>query len=521
MKFETEYKDINFLTGENKNGIKEKNLSNYPVMKGLTKIQMLNVETGEVEREVISENLIKDTFYSMVTNFMRAPFTNLGMHDGESYYLMNWCVYPQWIYLLNDPEEPVETVNEKDSYGETIGYSSWYSAYSNTGEYLRGTVVPNLCCSFPDVTNQRNIYRMVFEFPQYCANGTFNKIQIRSRSSMYHTNPEYSRYNRGERVRGQFKGIQGEASPSIYMSSVHNGWFYWMDKNDVYNKNSETKVYKANLSKLTGVISEDTITSEEITEVCRVDLSSTNPYILADQPEPGFSIVDDTTAFLTFSEANGFLSVKEIDLITGAISDFGTSPYAIRGYYTGGNNYNYNRHHQASLSPDGTKIVLMATGYRDYNGGSFRIYNVADGALLYNGDRFNSTVTDTYGYHINFVDNNTILWISDNMRKVMKLNAECTAISKIFDMSGDIAYRSTYYNGLWDRGLQRFFAWDKTVYTTINLDGSSIFTENALPMPITKTDQQIMRVQYDFIVPWLDKTVIYDHVDYEDLAATV
>jgi archaellin len=521
MKINTIFTDKNLITGEIETGIKEKAISNRPVMKGITTIKMINPKTGDTERELVSENLIKDAYYNMYKMMLRTPFTNIGSNGFNNSTYRNVYDFkyiasvPYTLYLLNDNETPIETPKQKSEQGSTVAWATWYDTFSNTSEYVRGTVVPALCCSFSDVANKRNVYRSVFEFPQHCGNGTFNKIQVRTKGDLYYPDTDGSYNDAGER-RNRFTGMYSVDGyqTTHHASDVYNGHIYWLNHNDVMNKNIETKIYKADISKLKGVITGGGLTSSEITELCTIDLSEID-VVVSDRTKAGFSMYDENTAILVYRNGTSTVVVKTINLITGIIEDLGIGTYDFKDAR---DNYSTN---SVSLSPDGTKLAIAGYGSTYYDSGyhsSYRIYDLS-GNILLNKDRVGNGSSSYSEYcKISFVDDTHLVFNTYYYKNLVELSSDSTSVINIFALNSGVTFAANDGYVFWDKVIKRAFSFNKNTYYTLILNPSStVLCENELIIPIEKTDTQIMRLQYDFIVPWNEKAVIYDKLDYDDI----
>ena len=152
----------NFKDGTIEEHIKYKPMTGY---RGRTTIQLFNAETGELEQEVMSENVInnwiaKDSFDA---NFRgQVNRTKTGLFADPFTYL-----------LLSDAAVP-ESADAKELVGRMI---AWASRQTYSGSAInRGTL--NTAESWYDnrTTAGKTQAHLVFDFPTHAANGTIRTI---------------------------------------------------------------------------------------------------------------------------------------------------------------------------------------------------------------------------------------------------------------------------------------------------------------------------------------------------------
>lgn len=152
----------NFKDGTIEEHIKYKPMTGY---RGRTTIQLFNAETGELEQEVMSENVInnwiaKDSFDA---NFRgQVNQTKTGLFADPFYYL-----------LLSNAAVP-ESASAKEIVGDMIAYSA-RSTYSGSA-INRGTLNTAESWYSNRTTAGKTTAHLVFDFPTHAANGTIRTI---------------------------------------------------------------------------------------------------------------------------------------------------------------------------------------------------------------------------------------------------------------------------------------------------------------------------------------------------------
>lgn len=152
----------NFKDGTIEEHIKYKPMTGY---RGRTTVQLFNAETGELEQEVMSENVInnwiaKDSFDA---NFRgQVNGTKTGLFADPFYYL-----------LLSDAAVP-ESADARELVGRMYGWSS-RDVYSGSA-INRGTLNTSESWYSNRTTAGKTQAHLVFDFPTQAANGTIRTI---------------------------------------------------------------------------------------------------------------------------------------------------------------------------------------------------------------------------------------------------------------------------------------------------------------------------------------------------------
>lgn len=152
----------NFRDGTISEHVKMKPMTGY---RGRTTVQLFNAETGEIEQEVMSENVInnwiaKDSFDA---NFR-------GEVNGQKNSLF---AKPFTYLLLSDATVP-ENADAKELVGRMCGYSA-RDTYSGTA-INRGTLNTAESWYSNRSTAGKTTAHLVFDFPTHAANGTIRTI---------------------------------------------------------------------------------------------------------------------------------------------------------------------------------------------------------------------------------------------------------------------------------------------------------------------------------------------------------
>lgn len=152
----------NFKDGTIEEHIKYKPMTGY---RGRTTIQLFNAETGELEQEVMSENVInnwiaKDSFDANFRGQVNQIKTSL--FASPFYYL-----------LLSNAAVP-ESASAKEIVGDMIAYSA-RSTYSGSA-INRGTLNTAESWYSNRTTAGKTTAHLVFDFPTHAANGTIRTI---------------------------------------------------------------------------------------------------------------------------------------------------------------------------------------------------------------------------------------------------------------------------------------------------------------------------------------------------------
>lgn len=135
-----------------------------PIIKGVAKLQLTNVETGEVDVDVRSENLVMDWVGKTAYNY--GVFSRASLLSGNIYDLFTT------IHLTNWTEE--EKPNTPCMLGVRRGYANRSEEYAGTST-MQGTINNKESRTY---FNQDGKYVMsfVFDFPTHACNGTFQSI---------------------------------------------------------------------------------------------------------------------------------------------------------------------------------------------------------------------------------------------------------------------------------------------------------------------------------------------------------
>ena len=142
--------------------------------KGIATMQLTNVETGEVDYEVRSENIIMDFIGKNAYNY--AFFTRMSGLDGGTLYPFDS------IHLTNWNED--EKANTPCFLGVRRGWAHRTDGYVGT-DTLRGTI--NSAETRTYVNNDgKYVMSFVFDWPTHAANGTFNSILWTSSTTPNH-----------------------------------------------------------------------------------------------------------------------------------------------------------------------------------------------------------------------------------------------------------------------------------------------------------------------------------------------
>lgn len=135
--------------------------------KGVATLQLTNVETGEIDVEVRSENIVMDWIAKQAFNAAYAGSFNI---NGLSYSLTN----PFENILLTTWTEP-EKANTPTILGTIRGWANRTSEYAGTDK-TRGTI-NKAETTYTTNSDGKSVMSMVFDFPTHACNGTFQSIQ--------------------------------------------------------------------------------------------------------------------------------------------------------------------------------------------------------------------------------------------------------------------------------------------------------------------------------------------------------
>lgn len=152
----------NFKDGTITEHVKMKPMTGY---RGRTTVQLFNAETGEIEQEVMSENVInnwiaKDAFDAAFRGRVNGHKTNLFAN-------------PFAYLLLSDAAVP-ENADAKELVGRMYGYAS-RETYSGNA-INRGTLNTAESWYNNRTTAGKTVAHFVFDFPTHAANGTIRTI---------------------------------------------------------------------------------------------------------------------------------------------------------------------------------------------------------------------------------------------------------------------------------------------------------------------------------------------------------
>jgi len=152
----------NFKDGTIEEHIKYKPMTGY---RGRTTIQLFNAETGELEQEVMSENVINDW---IAKDSFDANFRGQVNQSKTSLF-----AEPFYYLLLSDAAVP-ESASAKELVGRMYGYSA-RSTYSGSA-INRGTLNTAESWYSNRATAGKTTAHLVFDFPTHAANGTIRTI---------------------------------------------------------------------------------------------------------------------------------------------------------------------------------------------------------------------------------------------------------------------------------------------------------------------------------------------------------
>jgi hypothetical protein len=512
------------LNGVETTGVKTKNLRTKPRTKGRTTVQLINKD-GSIAREVQSENLIKESFYEMFRNIMRVPFTSYSRYyatgAANPLHLMN--INPYTIELVNDSvNTDVESDAYRDDEGDIIGFANFYNEF--TGEdALTGTIELSMCHSKLDIINRENVYSCVFKFPENAANGTFNKINIRTINTLEMANPEgataYTTSSMSstptsiaEKTK-MFSGALANPLDKPQYMSIYEDYMIYITEADMKAKHTAAPIYKAYfanavIDKSSGLLIDPTaelVGTLDCSKFLNINTKGTDilyssMHITADLQ---YALKGGTTLGTSIPVYNSLELLRMSDGVAVDLFKYRT--------------YSYAKGVLARFSPDLKYIATFHQGQSITNNDN----SYFDRAIVYKIDFENMILGET-AYYDNLGSQSfsvsgigNLGWLNDNT--FIYTNRKQTYKVQIVD-NGD----STYSNVVTKHSLniQSKYMRSSPIMTMPSQDGliyyadknvampslsepsDDILCQNALPTPITKTDSQIMRVQYDFVVPW-------------------
>lgn len=152
----------NFKDGTIEEHIKYKPMTGY---RGRTTIQLFNAETGELEQEVMSENVIN--------NWIAKDAYDIAFRGQVTKTKTDLFAYPFSYLLLSDAAVP-ESADAKELVGRMI---AWASRQTYSGSAInRGTLNTAESWHNNRTTAGKTQSHLVFDFPTHAANGTIRTI---------------------------------------------------------------------------------------------------------------------------------------------------------------------------------------------------------------------------------------------------------------------------------------------------------------------------------------------------------
>lgn len=156
-----------FISGIRKEKVKYKDI--VPA-RGIFKVQLFDDLTGRKVYEAESENRITAALGNVA--YMEMIYNSILDNTSPGYiskvYNNNYSYAPNRVLVLSDTTME-ENQYDPFIYGEVIGYSDLWTAYSGSSS-LRGTI------NLSESQRYDNTKHFVVDFPTHAANGTFNSI---------------------------------------------------------------------------------------------------------------------------------------------------------------------------------------------------------------------------------------------------------------------------------------------------------------------------------------------------------
>lgn len=152
----------NFKDGTITEHVKMKPMTGY---RGRTTVQLFNAETGEIEQEVMSENVIN--------NWIAKDAFDAAFRGRVNEHKTNLFANPFAYLLLSDATVP-ENADAKELVGRMYGYAT-RGTYSGNA-INRGTLNTAESWYNNRTTAGKTVAHFVFDFPTHAANGTIRTI---------------------------------------------------------------------------------------------------------------------------------------------------------------------------------------------------------------------------------------------------------------------------------------------------------------------------------------------------------
>lgn len=152
----------NFKDGTIEEHIKYKPMTGY---RGRTTIQLFNAKTGELEQEVMSENVIN--------NWIAKDAYDMAFRGYVNSYKTGLFASPFYYLLLSNAAVP-ESADAKEIVGDMV---AWASRQTYSGSAInRGTLNTAESWYSNRTTAGKTTAHLVFDFPTHAANGTIRTI---------------------------------------------------------------------------------------------------------------------------------------------------------------------------------------------------------------------------------------------------------------------------------------------------------------------------------------------------------
>jgi hypothetical protein len=520
----------NHLTGEMVHGIKEKKLNMASPIKGRSRVKLVNAETGALEYEASAENLIKDSVYRFGLEYMRMCMLNLGMADrysGAEYALARDIHHKLDRLYLYDDASQTESANQIGSEGTLLGWAELYYTYLGTST-AQGSVELALCNSFSDVTNKQNVFRFVISFPQNAANGKFNKIALGSWQGLKFKRYDNYYYYSTNEYTTKYKSLCGHAdyvTSDIKNRWLNDGWMYMVDSAGIKNKTT-TKFWRMRVDDVACDVETGYTLSNTVEEIGEVDFSfiGTQHYNIETRWNSWsatyyvVNFIDPTTCLYSFWVSLYNKKVYKINITTGFVEYLGSFNVGYQ-YTNSPTNSDSNREGDKHVLSECGAYLISATGTKN-DRGRLSVHRISDGARLCYY-QFDAEILYAHEmYTLQLIGEREVLLDTSRMCKTFKFNETYTDVLSILDVRedhGGYGKVNQYTHYLYDLALNKFYNYYTNQYMSIDHEpSSSIMAVNLLPEYIYKNNTQIMRIEYDVIVPWDVETILHHNADERD-----
>lgn len=513
----------NFKDGTIEEHIKYKPMTGY---RGRTTIQLFNAETGELEQEVMSENVIN--------NWIAKDSFDSNFRGQVNDYKRNLFATPFSYLLLSDTAVP-ENADAKEIVGRIAGWSS-RNNYSGAST-RRGTYNSAESWLSNRTVAGKTQAHLVFDFPTHAANGTIRTVYW-APSNLYIDDDRHAQPNGGIR---RCSNVTYQQYPEISTSDTLEFQkqqlraYQWM-----YNVPSKQGRMNLNTKMFYGVASYNGALTFAAVDIDRCNMAESDfvkcsyadgstytsyPYIMGVHIDPvaqQFKVLFWTGSSTTYKDMPLQYQYYEVTFnfsgTTQSIKSFNISLLMDNGRYPSGyDNRSYWHYDEDGLPVMTSFYSTPSTNPEEYENYSIKLNSAFNAVTKTNMRSAIASYLNTFYYTNSYTASSPeVLRSYIQGTNFVKNDVIAFSIySPLINYSYNIFRRSDYtclYTGAdWYSSSNNYYYYgSNTVVIIYSSSGSYAFwlgqfttipsAQNLLPSNVVKTDVNTMKVQYDFII---------------------